>query len=898
MLATLMTTALLVTSFTDTGFTIWASQLKDATKDNVESTIVTETYDYLTLNEEMNARSQSDPQEAEELEEIFVDSSTVEPESEAIDESLPSAVDCSKSEYFPAIGNQGSTGSCGYFSIFHTNLTFVYNRTKGVKTTESNTINPMFGYNFLGLTKENSYLLIQQIGFATMGAVPLDLTDHKTLYPTKEVWESALNHRAVEIETIKNYGDEDDVITGPTDPTLNRIKQTLKDGFLMGNGTLSGSWNFSVVASGEHKGEVSIDRCDAGGAGAHGISIVGYDDDIWIDINYDGQVQTAEMGALKMANSWGTSWGTDGFAWIAYDALNATSQILTDSEQTRINNAIAAGTIKANKVKNSSRKSFFMYEDHNRPKVRDYDNSGCLCYMTVNTGSRKEMTMSVTATSKTDGTEQTYQFPKLCNEKENLTWDGTTNATDGTLVFDLENVVPGISSSDMADYTWSATFTDDTSDSYSLTVKDLYFTVDGAKTYTTNLSSIPINGTKKVYTMASVSEEPVVKEEENKATIYYSNTSFKSAYIHYRVGSGKWTTAPGMQMCSDSEQSGYTWKYVIDLGTETGATVCFTDGNDTWDNNSSKDYSISAGIYGVKSGNVTELKEIVKTPEPTVTPTPTIEPTATVVPTVTPTAIVEPTQTVTPTPTVKPATTSTPTVKPIATVKPTATVTPTSTVKPTATVTPTPMVNPTATVIPTSTVKPTVTVTPTVNPTTTDTPVITATPTSIATLEPTKTTLVADTTTLNSSKKEVKLVSTSAKDTYKVYTNANLKLKIKTNGSNLKYQIVKKGKKLGKTWTATKGTITLKNSGVVYIKYTLDGKQVKKKTVGIIIDKKKPKIKLSGKKLKATDIGSGIKSIKVNGKKVKNNSKLKRGKNKIVVVDKAGNKTTKTVNIK
>ena len=163
MLATLMTTALLVTSFTDTGFTIWASQLKDATKDNVESTIDTETYDYLTLNEEMNARSQSDPQEAEELEEIFVDSSTVEPESEAIDESLPSAVDCSKSEYFPAIGNQGSTGSCGYFSIFHTNLTFVYNRTKGVKTTESNTINPMFGYNFLGLTKENSYLLIQQL---------------------------------------------------------------------------------------------------------------------------------------------------------------------------------------------------------------------------------------------------------------------------------------------------------------------------------------------------------------------------------------------------------------------------------------------------------------------------------------------------------------------------------------------------------------------------------------------------------------------------------------------------------------------------------------------------------------------------------------------------------------
>ena len=121
-----------------------------------------------------------------------------------------------------------------------------------------------------------------------------------------------MNHRAVDIETVSNYGDGDAIITGPTDPTLNQIKQTLNDGYLIGIGTLSSSWNFSVVASGKHKGEVAIDRCDA-------------------------------------------------------------------------------GTIKANKVKNSSRKSYFMYNDFNRPKIREKDNTGCICYMTVNTGSRKEM---------------------------------------------------------------------------------------------------------------------------------------------------------------------------------------------------------------------------------------------------------------------------------------------------------------------------------------------------------------------------------------------------------------------------------------------------------------------------------------------------------------------------
>ena len=733
------------------------------------------------------------------------------------------------------------------FRFFFTNFTFAHNRTRGVETTESNTVNPVFGYNFYGIMSKNSYYLTREIGFATLGVLPLDLYSRKTLSPTKEVWESALNHRAADIETVSNYGDEDAIITGPDDPTLNQIKKTLNDGYLIGIGTLSSSWNFSVVASGKHAGEVAIDRCDAGSGGGHGVSFVGYDDEMWIDINYDGQVQPAELGAFKMANSWGTDWGSNGFAWVAYDALNTTSQILTSAEETRINNAIDAGTIKANKVKNSSRKSYFMYKDFNRPKIREKDSSGCVCYMTVNTGSRKEMTMTVTAVSKADGTKKSYQFIKMDLEKENLSWDGTTNATDGTMVFDLDNAVSDISGSTMEDYEWEVTFEDDTADAYALTVKDLYFTVDGTKAYTTNISKIPLNGTEKVYKMVPVSEGGTAAEKENTVTVYYSNSNFDSAYIHYRAGDGTWTTAPGVQMCSDSEQSGYTWKYVIDLGDETEADICFNDGDSVWDNNNSQDYTIAAGVYGVKDGKITALKEVTPTPDPTATATP--EPTITAEPTVTeqPTVTAEPTATVSPTPTAAVIVTATPT--------------------------------PTAEAIVTATAAPTITTEPAKTP------------------QPT-TALVSDKTTVSSKLKSVKLVSTSTKDKYKIYTNKKLKLKFKTNGSNLKYKIVKKGKKLGSSWKSTKGTVTLKTSGVVYIKYTLNGKQITKKTVGVVIDTKKPKIKVSGNKLKVADKGSGIKYIKVNGKKVKNNSKLKAGKNKIVVMDKAGNKTTKTVSIR
>ena len=60
--------------------------------------------------------------------------------------------------------------------------------------------------------------------------------------------------------------------------------------------------------------------------GSHAFTIVGYDDNIACDINNDGYIQDSEKGAFKIANSWGTYWGNEGFAWIMYDALYPTSQ--------------------------------------------------------------------------------------------------------------------------------------------------------------------------------------------------------------------------------------------------------------------------------------------------------------------------------------------------------------------------------------------------------------------------------------------------------------------------------------------------------------------------------------------------------------------------------------------
>ena len=65
----------------------------------------------------------------------------------------------------------------------------------------------------------------------------------------------------------------------------------------------------------------------------HALTVVGYDDTVWCDINADDVPQAAEFGAFKVANSWGDSWENNGYCWVAYDALNTNSSVPGDWEE-------------------------------------------------------------------------------------------------------------------------------------------------------------------------------------------------------------------------------------------------------------------------------------------------------------------------------------------------------------------------------------------------------------------------------------------------------------------------------------------------------------------------------------------------------------------------------------
>ena len=178
--------------------------------------------------------------------------------------------------------------------------------------------------------------------------------------------------------------------------------------------------------------------------------------------------------------------------------------------------------------------------------------------------------------------------------------------------------------------------------------------------YEITVSTTDHNGETATHTI----NYSIADEIRNEATVYYYNSSFTKAYIHYKVGNGTWTTAPGIQMENSNEQSGYSWKYVIDLEDADLATVCFNNGSGSWDSNNGNNYNVYTGISGIKSGVVNKL-----TPAPTATPTVTATVTPTVKPTSTPSATptVKPTSTPSATPTVKPTSTPSATPTPVIT---------------------------------------------------------------------------------------------------------------------------------------------------------------------------------------------------------------------------------------
>ena len=250
-------------------------------------------------------------------------------------ESVPSSVDNSSSKYFPPIASQIG-GSCASYSIGYYLMTYEYNRYHNTTPTEDkNIMSPRWCYNLVnngadsGSTTSSNFSVLKRNGIANIKDVPMSYTGsfpanyYYDYYARDDVYENALKNRISDVYSVTIGNTDDDTpITSPNDSDLDLLKSTLDKGAILTFGTYISSFKYSTIPDGyAHAGEEIVTSCD-GQRGSHEMTIVGYDDNIWVDIEGDNEVDEGEKGAIKIANSWGTSYKNSGFVWVSYDALN------------------------------------------------------------------------------------------------------------------------------------------------------------------------------------------------------------------------------------------------------------------------------------------------------------------------------------------------------------------------------------------------------------------------------------------------------------------------------------------------------------------------------------------------------------------------------------------------
>lgn len=492
--------------------------------------------------------------------------------------SLPASVDNSESEYFPQIASQENIGSCISWAQTYYQFTYAMNKSMGIATTSENTFSPKWTHNFAndgkkdGSLSSDVYNNMIEIGNVPISLVPID-DDYLSWSPYENIWKTAMKYRLADYQRFEPVGYNSSQVTAVNDTDIEAIKTALANGDVLVFSTYVNSFvkskiktNSVVPENDKYAGEYVVVR-QSGYYGSHQMTLVGYNDNIWTDVNENGVVDSGEMGAFKIANSWGESYCNDGFVWIAYDAVNKTSCVKNAPEDAN------RGCLLFNIT---------------RIDVSEYDSdSSIYLKYTLNTSDRSQGKIYATATKGDE--EYTYEIgpkSKSSLRYDACSYDGTSESNDGTMIYALSNVVPGLTSEDLHEYIWSFTFEDTSSDSVALTVKNVEIIDEATGRISTPKNTFPfkLDGNSKTLTFPQI--------EENSTIIYYRG--YENPVLHYKVDNNSWNT---LLMENDTSVRGYTHKVSLtDVSSDDKVTIWFSDNNGNIDNNNGKYYTTNSYV--------------------------------------------------------------------------------------------------------------------------------------------------------------------------------------------------------------------------------------------------------------------------------------------------------------
>jgi hypothetical protein len=264
-----------------------------------------------------------------------------------------------------------------------------------------------------------NYNLLKNHGACTWAEFPYD-ADYLEWCSNTSVWRNALEFRTNQAQTAGFLSDE---------YGLTQAKQLLNDGYVLVFSTFIDSWQWRKIeddaSASEDDPQVGKDVCFwvNGYLTPHVMAIVGYNDAVWVDINNNDVIDVGEKGAFRIANSWGPGFKDQGFTWIAYDAFKWISDIDGAPHSGRV--YAAQGDI-----------AFLMtLRENYSPKM--------IAEFTVNHAKRNQLGMTLGLSDPNVTVPATIWTPSSINFQGGpYAFDGSTNAVDGTFVFDFTDILP------------------------------------------------------------------------------------------------------------------------------------------------------------------------------------------------------------------------------------------------------------------------------------------------------------------------------------------------------------------------------------------------------------------------------------------------------------------------
>lgn len=212
--------------------------------------------------------------------------------------------------WFPPVEDQGSLGSCTANAGVGI-VEYYERRAFGEHLDASRLFLYKVTRNLLGWTGDTGAYLRTTMGAMRLFGVPPERywpyqIAQFDLEPPAFCYAFAANYQAIK------YFRLDPPVTA-RDVLLNRVKTYVQAGIP----SMFGFTVYTSIAQARTTGRIPLPSAGERVIGGHAVVACGYDDGLVIANAAPGGPQT--VGALKIRNSWGTSWGDGGYGWIPYE---------------------------------------------------------------------------------------------------------------------------------------------------------------------------------------------------------------------------------------------------------------------------------------------------------------------------------------------------------------------------------------------------------------------------------------------------------------------------------------------------------------------------------------------------------------------------------------------------